>query len=34
VRSEASDLAMRHRQLVAQDGDLDVLVVWFGTEAK
>jgi hypothetical protein len=27
------NLAVKQRQLVAQDGDLDVLVVWFGTEA-
>jgi hypothetical protein len=26
-------LAVQHCQLVAQNGDLDVLVVWFGTEA-
>jgi hypothetical protein len=25
-------LAVQHCQLVAQDGDLDVLAVWFGTE--
>ena len=27
------NLAVQHRQLVAQDGDLDVLDVWFRTEA-
>ena len=31
--ARADKLAVKHRQLVAQDGDLDVLVVWFGTEA-
>ncbi len=25
-------MAVQHRHLVAQDGDLDVFVVWFGTE--
>jgi len=29
----AGNLAAKHRQLVAQDGDLDVLDVWFRTEA-
>jgi hypothetical protein len=29
----AASLPVQHCQLVAQDGDLDVLVVWFGTEA-
>jgi hypothetical protein len=27
------NLAVQHSKLVAQDGDLDVLVVWLGTEA-
>src|ERR1700704_863222 len=26
------NLAVKHRQLVAKDGNLDVLIVWFGTE--
>ena len=26
------NLAVQHCQLVAEDGDLDVLVIWFGTE--
>jgi hypothetical protein len=33
VCSGAGNLAVHHRQLVAKDVDLDVLVGWFGTEA-
>src|SRR2546421_1149941 len=32
--ARAGNLAVQHRQLVAQDGDLDVLGVWCGTEAN
>ena len=31
--ARAGNLTVQHRQLVAQDGDLEILVVWLGTQA-